>query len=240
MKKLIHSHDADSIQARLKSPRVSYLRDFIYGSIDGTVTTFAIVAGVVGANMSNKTIIILGFANVLADGFSMASSNYLGTKSENDEVDQIRDYELNQLKNFPEGETEEIRQIFKNKGFSGETLENIVDTIVKNEKEWLNIMLQEEYGIGNQIRNPMLSALATFVAFILFGSLPLLPFLFDLQASFLYASILAGVSFFTVGAFKSKWSMENFFVSGFKSFLLGGIASLIAYYTGYWLENFVN
>lgn len=241
MKKLIHAHDPESINLRLSTDHsMNYLRDFIYGSIDGTVTTFAIVAGVVGANMSNKTIIILGFANVLADGFSMASSNYLGTKSEIDEIEKIRNYELSQLKNSPAGEIEEVRQIFMKKGFTGETLDNIVDTIVKNESEWLKIMLHEEYGIGNTGRNPWISALSTFIAFVIFGFLPLIPFMLHSDSGFFYASIIAGLSFFFVGAVKSKWSMENFFISGAKSFIIGGVASLIAYFTGYYLEKIIN
>ncbi len=62
-----------------------YLPEFVYGSIDGTVTTFAIIAGIAGANLSAATVVILGFSNVLADGFSMASSNYLSEQSHQDQ-----------------------------------------------------------------------------------------------------------------------------------------------------------
>jgi len=61
-----------------------YLAEFVYGATDGVVTTFAIIAGSVGATLSAKVILILGFANLLADGFSMAASNYLSTKSQKD------------------------------------------------------------------------------------------------------------------------------------------------------------
>lgn len=238
MSSLQHSHDPESIRRRLFSPPgPNYLRDFIYGSIDGTITTFAIVAGVVGAGMSNQTIIILGFANILADGFSMAASNYLGTKSEADEVEKIKAFEMDQLKRFPEGERAEVREIFRQKGFSGEILENIVNTISKNEKEWLKIMLQEEYGVAPISRKPLLSGLTTFVAFILFGLFPLIPFLFETDSAFAYACAIAGVCFFIVGALKSKWSMEPFLSAGIKTLLIGVVASLIAYYTGSFLEG---
>jgi VIT1/CCC1 family predicted Fe2+/Mn2+ transporter len=59
------------------------VENFVYGAIDGAVTTFAIVTGVVGASLSPSIIIILGFANLLADGFSMAIGNYLAVKTEN-------------------------------------------------------------------------------------------------------------------------------------------------------------
>jgi VIT1/CCC1 family predicted Fe2+/Mn2+ transporter len=125
------------------------------------------------------------------------------------------------------------------KGFHGETLEQIVKVISNNEKEWLNIMLQEEYGIGLTMRSPILAALSTFVAFIIFGLLPLIPFLFESQSAFLMATIIAGVSFFIVGSLKSKWSLETAFSSGFKTFLIGAIASLVAFYTGKFLDSLV-
>ena len=58
-----------------------YLKEFVYGGIDGSVTTFAVVAGATGANMSSGVIIVLGFANLIADGFSMSVGNYLSEKS---------------------------------------------------------------------------------------------------------------------------------------------------------------
>ena len=73
---LEHSHTEQAIRARLaRGPRSNYLRDWIYGGIDGAVTTFAIVAGVAGADLSAAVVLVLGFANLLADGFAMAASN---------------------------------------------------------------------------------------------------------------------------------------------------------------------
>lgn len=240
MSKLVHSHQSEDIKERLlQVGNTNYVRDFIYGSIDGTVTTFAIVSGVVGAGMSNEAIIILGLANVLADGFSMASSNYLGTKAEIDEKNLIYRYEKEQIADSPEGEKEEIRQIFQMKGFAGEDLEKIVKVISQNENEWLKIMMQEEYGIGLNERNPWKSGLSTFMAFVICGIVPLLPFMLNLNRDFLISSILAGITFFLVGALKSKWSLESFYMSGMKTLMIGAISSAIAYFTGSVLESLV-
>ena len=86
----------------------SYLSDFVYGGIDGSVTTFAIVAGVIGASLSPTIVLILGFANLFADGFSMAVGNYLSTKSRKEYADKIRKSEEHSVINIPEEETEEI------------------------------------------------------------------------------------------------------------------------------------
>ena len=87
------------------------------------------LAGVISGVGMGALVIILGFANLLADGFSMALSNYLGTKSDPERVDQARQDEERHIAQVPEGEREEIRQIFAGKGFSGETLEKIVGVI---------------------------------------------------------------------------------------------------------------
>jgi VIT1/CCC1 family predicted Fe2+/Mn2+ transporter len=68
----------------------NYLPEFVYGGIDGTITTFAIVSGVVGASLNSSIILILGFANLFADGFSMAVSNYLSEESKEDLLSRKR------------------------------------------------------------------------------------------------------------------------------------------------------
>ena len=145
---LEHGHNPRDIAKRLqKGPRVSYLRDWVYGGIDGTVTTFAVVAGVVGAELSTKALLILGAANLFADGFSMAAANYSGTKAEVEEYEQVRRMEERHVALAPEGEREEIRQIFEAKGFTGEALKSAVDVITAKRDRWIETMMTEEHGL---------------------------------------------------------------------------------------------
>jgi vacuolar iron transporter family protein len=131
-------HTPANIQARLSEPpRPSHLRDFIYGGIDGTVTTFAVVAGVEGADLAASIVIILGFANLIADGFSMAVSNFLATRAEMQEMELAREEEEREIEHSPEGEREEIRQIFARKGFEGDDLDRAVDVITSNRGVWV-------------------------------------------------------------------------------------------------------
>src|ERR687890_184245 len=125
-----HEHSKQAIARRLSAaPSSSYLRDWVYSGIDGAVTTFAVVAGVIGAELSNRVVLILGVANLVADGFSMAASNYSGTKTEHEDKDRLRAVEERHIDLAPAGELEEIRQIYRAKGFQGSRLETIVEVI---------------------------------------------------------------------------------------------------------------
>ena len=178
---LEHGHHPGEIAERLeKGPKASYLRDLVYGGIDGTVTTFAIMAGVVGADLSAGVVIVLGIANLLADGFSMAAANYSSTKTEIEEYEQIRRMEERHVDLAPEGEREEIRQIFRAKGFEGEALDSAVEVITEHRELWIDTMMTEEHGMPPVNRSPVRSALYTFLAFVLCGSVPILAYLIGL------------------------------------------------------------
>ena len=181
---LEHDHSVEAIQRRLSSVKHNYVRDWIYGGIDGAVTTFAIVSGVAGAQLSPLIVLILGFANLVADGFSMAASNFLGTRAEIDDYKRIKEIEHKHIKFHPEGEREEIRQIYKDKGFEGEELEKAVELITADEDRWVQTMLTEEYGLPAEIRSPWKAALSTFTAFCICGLVPLVPYLFSVKNSF--------------------------------------------------------
>ena len=118
--KLEHSHTKEAIHARLaRDPRISYLHDWIYVGIDEVVTTLAVVAGVVGADLPARIVLVLGLANLVADGFAMAAGNYTGSQADRDDYDRLLAVERKHIAVVPDGEREEIRQIFGGKGFLG-------------------------------------------------------------------------------------------------------------------------
>ncbi len=238
---LEHDHTTDSIRERLAVPKTaSYLRDWVYGGIDGAVTTFAIVAGVVGANLSPLVILILGFANLLADGFSMAAGNYSATKTEIDEHKQIREIEERHIRLTPDGEREELRQILGDMGLTGDTLKDATDAISSNKEKWISIMLTEEYGLPPVLRSPIRSAIGTFLAFVLCGFVPLVPFIFDLPNAFLASIIMTGFVFALIGSLKSLWSVTTWWVSALETLLIGSVAAFVAYYTGQFLKAIIS
>lgn len=228
-----HGHSRAEIRKRLsRGPRASYLRDWVYGAIDGVVTTFAVVCGVVGAELEARIVLILGAANLLADGFSMAAANYAGSRAEMDEYAQLRAMEERHIEQFPEGEREEIRQILEAKGFDGETLEKSVAVITADRERWIAMMMADEHGVAPIDRSPLRAALATFAAFVLCGAAPLVPFALGLPASVEISTAAAGAAFFLVGSLRSRWSPSPFWRTGLETTAIGLAAAGIAYVIG--------
>ena len=228
-----HSHSPAEISARIASPNSpGYLRDSVYGAIDGCVTTFAIVAGVAGAGLSPRIIIALGLANVLADGFSMAAANYSGIKAEADNMARLRMIEERHIREDPEGERQELREILRMKGLSGEVLEAATDAISADKGKWIELMLVDEYGLSPTLPRPFRAALATFAAFLAAGLVPLIPFILALENAFTPAIGLTAVVFFSIGALKSYWSLAPWWRSGLETLAIGGVAAAIAFGVG--------
>lgn len=238
------SHTPEAIRTRLATgPESSYLRDFVYGAIDGAVTTFAVVSGVAGAGLDDVIVIILGVANLVGDGFSMAAGNYLGTRAEEQQRQRTREMEARHIETVPDGEREEIRQIFAAQGFSGESLDRVVEVITADRNRWIDTMLKEEHGLPLRGPAPLRAALVTFCAFLLVGGIPLAPFLpgllFQLHvaAPYLVSTLLTGAAFFAVGAAKSRFVDQSWYASGLETLLVGGVAAALAYGCGLVLGN---
>lgn len=237
-------HTPSAISARLAAANAhSYLGDFVLGAVDGTVTTFAVVAGVAGANLPNSVALILGLANLLADGFSMAAGNYLSTQSERQVVDRVRRTEERHIEQYPEGEREEIRQIFSHKGFTGEVLEHIVDVITDDHKRWVDTMVTEEFGLQLESPSPWRAGIYTFAAFVLAGIIPLLPFMLPFtltsDGKFTVSSIATAVTFFLIGLARGHVVHRPVIRSGLETLAVGSAAAVLAYAVGIALRGIV-
>ncbi len=214
----------------------SYIKDIVYGANDGIITTFAIVAGVAGAGLSNAVIVILGIANLLADGFSMAASNYLGTRSENSLYREEEKREIYEVDNLPEKEKEEIREVFEREGFDDGQTEQLIGLVSSNKRFWVDFMMKYELEMSPPTEGSEWKAASlTFLSFVLAGALPLTPFiLFSGNSAnlLLYSSTATAVALFLVGAARYFITKKNWFISGLEMLLVGGVAAGVAYFVG--------
>jgi len=229
------------------SGSAAYISDIVLGGIDGIITTYAVVASVVGADLSMGVIIVLGGANLFADGISMAVGNFLGATSLSRYHSSERSRELWEVENLPDHEREEIREIFASKGFKGKLLDDVVAHITSDKELWVETMMKEELGIMEDRGNPVLAGFSTFTAFVLFGFIPLSIFCFayltgaNYSSTFLFtsATVSTGLALFTVGAFKSRITDESWIKSGSETLITGGLAGAVAYFAGVMLKTLV-
>ncbi|RPI22580.1 MAG: hypothetical protein EHM70_23600, partial [Chloroflexota bacterium] len=143
-----------------------YLGDMVYGGLDGIITTFAVVSGVAGANLGSNIILILGLANLFADGFSMATGAYLSSKSDQEYYQREREREAWEVEHFPDGERTELYELYLEQGYPEEDAKKLIEIKTRNNELWIDAMMVEELGMLKDERKPMLSALATLVSFV--------------------------------------------------------------------------
>ena len=233
------AHTPDAVRSRLQAtPAHSYLHDFVYGAVDGTVTTFAIVTGVAGANLPGRIVLVLGLANVVGDGFSMAIGNFLATRSEQQLLEHARSMEQRHVDEVPLGEREEVRQIYAAKGFEGDDLERAVDVITADRGRWVDTMLREELGLAPAGPSAVRAALSTFAAFVVAGLVPLLAFAYELLVRsprinpFAWSVAMTALVFFCIGAMKSRFVEQPWYRGGVEVLAVGGGAAALAYGVG--------
>lgn len=234
-------HGTNSFYSRFQE----YLGEFVYGAIDGSVTTFAVVAGAAGANLESSIVIILGFANLFADGFSMSVGSYLSSKSEKDNYEKHKNIEYWEIENMREREVEEVRDIYREKGFEGELLEKVVDVITEDKDRWVDTMMKDELEMIPSNKSPLAMAAMTFIAFLVVGFIPLLVYVYDYVAGipsdhlFLFSCLMTSVAFIAVGFLKSYVTDTSKLKGVFETLLLGAVAAAVAYFVGDILDNLI-
>ncbi len=220
-----------------------YIGDFVYGGLDGVITTFAVVSGVAGANLGSEIVLILGLANLFADGFSMATGAYLSAKSEREYYKKERERELWEVKHFPEGERTELREIYQQRGFSPEETNQLVEIFSRDDERFVDAMMVDELGMLKDESNPIFNGLATLGAFVLVGVVPLLIYLLGLafpidhELNFPLTILLSAIALFGLGAGKVAVTHQHPVRSGMETLLIGALAAGVAYGVGALLKG---
>jgi len=212
----------------------SSIRDFVFGFGDGINTSLGLVAGVGGANESSSIIILAALVAMFTGAKAMAVQNYLAVRSQRQILQSEIEREKWEMENVPGAEIQEIEDIYKEKGFSGTDLENIVKKITSNKKVWLDTMLTEELKLNLEIvGSPLKSAFRMFGAFLIGGILPIIPYFFSNGYVPLLIAIGTSLSAsFIIGAFKSKLANLSMIRGGLEMAGMGTGIALIGYGIG--------
>lgn len=236
-------HEEGREQELHGSSHGEHVGDFVFGGIDGVVTTFAVVAGVAGASLSPVVVLVLGLANLLADGFAMGVGNYLSIRSERERYTKERNQEAWEIDNIPDHERREVEEIYRAKGLEGEALTAVVDAITSDKQRWLDTMMREELDLTLETRSPLKGGLVTYTAFILIGFVPLFSFVAALFVptlaphTFFLSVLLTAIALFSIGALKTLVVQRSVWRSGLETLLMGSLAALVAYVVGYLLSG---
>ncbi|MEM5814372.1 MAG: VIT1/CCC1 transporter family protein [Candidatus Aenigmatarchaeota archaeon] len=223
------------ITGELPHKTSSRLRDFILGWQDGLVNVLGVILGVAAATNDARIVIIAGLAATFAESISMMAVAYTSFKAELDFYKAERRKEELEVRDIPEVERKEIRDIFGKMGFRGSLLAKAVKHITANRKRWIDTMMQMELGLSPPKHSPLnIAAVVGASAFV--GSfIPLMPFvLLPVKIAVLVSLAVAVAVLFFVGAYKARTTMGGWLRGGLEMALIGMVAALVGYGIGAW------
>ncbi|MBD3362299.1 GMP synthase [Candidatus Dojkabacteria bacterium] len=220
-----------------------YLKEIVYGGNDGIISTFVVIAGFSGANFKDTTamysfltVLLFGLANLFADATSMALGNFLSIRAHKGVYKHAKKKEQYAIENEPETEKEETMNILKKEGFTEKQAEKMTSIIMKNKSYWLEWMMNREIEIPNlEEESPVISSVATFLSFVVFGFIPLMPvviFKENMKTALYISSLFTFISLILLGILRWKTTKESLKRSIFEMLATGSVSALVAFLVG--------
>mmetsp|Transcript_13137 Transcript_13137/g.15910 ORF Transcript_13137/g.15910 Transcript_13137/m.15910 type:complete len:306 (-) Transcript_13137:727-1644(-) len=216
-----------------------YVKSLVFGGLDGIITTFAVVAAVAGGDLSRRVAVLMGFANLLADGMSMGFGDYLSSKAELEYAKSETSREKWEMDNYLDGEKKEMIELYMEKGISEDHATTVIEILAQYPSFFLDLMVTQELGImpPDDADNPAMNGVVTAFAFFIFGLIPLLSYVIlpnlDDQTCFIVACVLTALTMATLGAVKATFTRQNKLKSGALMLVNGGAAASAAYLAGW-------
>ncbi len=214
-------------------------RDIILGGQDGIVNVLGIMLGVATATGSSQIVLLSGFAAIFAESVSMAAVAYTSSRAEIEHYRAEVEREKAEMANLPDIERQEIRDIYRVKGFEGEFLEQIVDKICSNDRIWLDTMMKEELKLENPDdgMSPFKRGILVGASALVGSFIPIVPFMFMAPQPALPVALVVSLAIlFTVGAIKSNMASGKWLRGGLELMLIGGAAALAGYLVGLFFQ----
>lgn len=219
-----------------------YLKQIIYGGNDGIVTTFAIVAGFAGAQadgvaqIGTVAVLVFGLANLFADAVSMGLGEYLSSRSAHDLYRARRNRLMTTLSADPSEKIAALSKTLTDKGLAQTDAQEVAQRMATSPKLMAEMLLSQRHGVQPpEDDNPGVNGIVTFVSFVLFGSLPLLPYVLgSADARSLTLSALATlIALTTLGLLRWLATGERLKVSVLETVGVGSLCAAVAYAVGW-------
>ena len=243
-------------QSEAHTAYAEHLKSIVYGGLDGIITTFATVTSVAGAQLSPVVVVVLGISHLVADGLSMGTGDAMSSQAEIDLNKTERRRERWEMENDIDGEVSEMVELYVSKGVARPDAETILRTMSRYPRQFLDHMMVEELGLPPPEKDalaPVKAGLITMTSFMLFGSIPLLPYLIALipftdalltESVQLYSSVVTTVlTLFTLGAIKgwvSGDTHKRWWWSGLQMALNGSFAAVLGFIVGWGMGKLVH
>lgn len=214
--------------------RVSWMRDVILGGQDGLVNVLGIVLGVSAASQDKKILIAASLAAAFAEAVSMAAVAYTSTLAQIDHYQKEVDTEREEINNDPQKEMDEVREIYRQKGFSGKLLEDIVSTVTKDKETWLRALVKEELALEKFDKSTIFTVSATVgIAALVASFVPVTPFFFlPHSPAIIVCLISSAIVLFAIGAYEAKTYVGSWIKNGIQLTLIGLGAALVGFLIG--------
>jgi VIT1/CCC1 family predicted Fe2+/Mn2+ transporter len=215
--------------------QTNWLRDVILGGQDGLVNILGIELGVVAAGGSTSILITTGLAAAITESISMGAVAYTSSLSERDYYLAQQAREEREIETVPEEERQEVREIYASKGFQGDLLNAVVDTITANRETWLNTMMDEELHLEPvDARTVLRSAVVVTIATLIGHFIPLVPFFVLARApALVLAIVVSGIVLFGVGVYSAKTLIGDWRTNGLKMMVIGLGAAGLGFLVGH-------
>lgn len=202
-----------------------WLRASVFGAMDGLVSNFALIAGVVGGGASSQTVVLAGLAGLGAGAFSMAAGEYVSVRSQNELAEQEVAKERREMERRPEAELAELAQMYVDRGVEPALAQQVAEQMSEDREAAVQLHAMLELGVDpQQLASPYVAALSSFASFVVGALLPLLPYLLGAQ-SLLPAVAVATVGLFAAGAVVSRVTARTWWYSGLRQLAFGLLAA---------------
>jgi VIT1/CCC1 family predicted Fe2+/Mn2+ transporter len=211
-----------------------WLRPAVFGAMDGLVSNFALMAGVVGGTKGDHSsaVVLAGLAGLAAGAFSMAAGEYTSVASQAEFTAREIEVERREIEHNSEAEQAELAQMYTDRGIDSELAAAVAKQVHSDPDLAVAVHAREELGVDpDNLPSPALAAGSSFVSFAVGAFLPVLPYVLG-ATSLVPALVISLIALFACGAIVSRVTTRSWWYGGVRQLLLGGAAAGVTYLIG--------